>query len=209
MYRNLSENNWIASATRDPRYAILKNPGGGDCLFHVIAQASRYSISQIRECASMLVTEEEFQLKRQMYDSAVSDLKRYTSTPYRDAKTRRMMAACIRDISAYDWIAPLKTLQQYREYLKRPGCSWGDAETVGHLERLFRVKMLFFDAASPTGTYAFPSHFADDSMPERYIMVNYDRECHFELVTFGNVRVFARETLPLAVRRAFRILPLP
>lgn len=192
--------NWIASAFRDPRYSILSNPGGGDCLFHVVSQACRHSVAELRDFASRLITEEEFQLKRQMYDSAVSDLQKYTSERIYNPQIRRRMAACIRDISAYDWIKNIKTLEQYREYVRRPGV-WGDAETVGHLERLFRCKMLFFDARSPTCTYAFPS--ADNLSPSRYIMVNYDRECHFELVSYSGARVFTLDSLPLPVRRVF------
>jgi hypothetical protein len=196
------DRSWIARVMKDDRFEIVPNPGGGDCLFYVISQASRYSVAQIREFVSRLVTEEEFKIKKQMYESAVADLKRITDTVKRKSSDAKRLRECIADITDYSWIARINNLAEYREYVCRPRTSWGDAETVGHLERIFSCKMLFFDRKRPEMgfTYSFPS-----SAKERYIMVNYSEGCHFELVTFDGYKVFTLDTLPPSVANLFAI----
>ena len=171
-------------------YAIVPNRGGGDCLFHVMSQATGLSMMQLKRAASGLASREEFQIKRQLYEDAKREWVRTRRSCYLD------------DILSYGWMEGIGTLAQYRRELARPG-RWSDGESIGRLEHLLRCRILLLCARSPTGTYPRPK--SAGALPRFYVMVNYINDRHFELITWKGYRCFALRDLPSAIRQLFHL----
>lgn len=81
-YRNIKDEPWIQSYYHNNNFGIVKNKGGGDCLFLAICQAflsvdpeSDISVIKLRGMLADVMTEEEFMIYRSRYEMFSKTLK--------------------------------------------------------------------------------------------------------------------------------------
>jgi hypothetical protein len=81
-YRHVKDESWIQSYYRNNNFKLVRNDGGGDCLFLAICQAflsidpdSDISVIQLRGMLADVMTEPEFELYRSRYEMFAKTLK--------------------------------------------------------------------------------------------------------------------------------------
>lgn len=171
--------------TDDALFRVLRNPGGGDCLFHVLHQATGTSVANLKLSVAARATSEEFRVKKAMYESA----KRGATDPHPDPEY-------VRDYLDYAWMEGIRTLRDYRDALARRG-TWGDGESLQHLEDILNCRLLVLrDLVDP---YPIPSSV---KLPRFYVLIHYDSEAaHFELITYAGRGMLV--AVPDAIKRMF------
>ena len=184
--------NWISEALGDPHYRILPNPGGGDCLFHVVSQATGIPAARVKRTVADRATDEEFRVKKAMYESAKKGLMSD------DGGGAALEYA--RDYLDYAWMEGVDGLERYRDLLARCG-TWGDGESVQHIEKILRCRVLVLCRELPGICYRIPSSVRD---PKFYLLVNYSG-AHFELVTWAGRGTFVAANVPKEIKRIFGI----
>jgi len=187
--------NWVARITGDPNFEIIPNMGGGDCLFYAVSQATGLSIEKLRLEAALRISDEEFKIKKTIYQSAKEEFERE-----KQLQTKRTY---LNDVLSYHWMENINTVEQYRHILAKRGL-WSDAETIGHIEKALQCKILLLSSGSPG--LAYRNQTDDDETPNYYLIIGHSAEtCHFELVTHDGNKQFHRETLPFIIRVLFAI----
>ena len=176
--------NWIAQLFQDYSFSIIPNQGGGDCLFHVLSQATGIKMEDLKYIVAADATQEEFNVKKSMYESAT---KEYTKTGNRDY---------LIDILNYKWLENVTNLYQYQKLLATHG-TWGDGESVDHLERILNCRILLLSRESSQIVYNTASPV---KRPKYYVLVNYIDSTHFELISFKGFRCFTRADLPFVIK---------
>jgi len=189
---------WIAQAFNDDGFATVQNPADGNCLYHVIFQATCISIAAQKDVIASQITEEEFRIKKDLYISAKENLQRLCQT----GRHLSPQAAQLRnDILAYRWLEHIDTRDDYAKYIREEGGIWGDGESIGNLERGLRVKLLLLEPTESNGVRAYSlTMVAQNYEPQVYILVAYYNNVHFELITYRGTRAFIAATVPKAVR---------
>ena len=199
---------WVASAFGDPGFAIIRNRGGGDCLFHSVGAAVGATVAELRGIVAAQASQEEYEVKRDLYQSAIDDLPGVRARLARtvDPAERRELAVLARnlttDVRIYRWMAGVSSLAEYRRRLATRG-NWGDAEAVGHLESALGVKLLLLSRCGSSGMAYVNTFVPPGFNPSRYILIAYDDGAHYQLVTYNETRIFSFESLPGCVRELF------
>lgn len=207
-------NNWAASAFRDAAFSIQEVPPDGDCLFHAVSVGSGYRVSQLKGIVASCATQEEFAIKKGMYHSAVEEHPkvnhRLTQTPrtspYYEGLLERL-ARYADDISTYGWLQDINTLDEYRRVVAQRGI-WGDAEAIGHLERVLNTKFLIF-SVEETKQHNIPEIYQSTMIregfsPSHYLLVGYEETAkHYSLIRHSGQVRFTFEQLPFSVRTLF------
>lgn len=183
--------NWISETLGDPDYRILPNPGGGDCLFHAVSQATGVPVAHVKRMVAERATGEEFCVKKAMYESAKEGLMR-------NGTTTAAALEYARDYLDYAWMEGVDSLARYRDRIATRG-TWGDGESVQHIEKILQCRILVLCRELPGSGYRIPSSVRD---PKFYLLVDY-AGAHFELVTRAGRGTFVPANVPVAIKRIF------
>ncbi len=81
-YRRIKDEPWIQSYYKNNNFKLVRNNGGGDCLFYTICQAvksispdSDISVIKLRRMLAEVVSEDQYLAYRGLYDSLAGSLK--------------------------------------------------------------------------------------------------------------------------------------
>lgn len=140
-YRHIKDEPWIQTYYHNNNFGIVKNKGGGDCLFLAICQAflsvdpdSDISVIKLRGMLADVMTEEEFMVYRsryEMFSKTLKDLRDENKKLSEDNKELAQRSAAP-NLSPNDKIALklqsdenvarnqeiLREIELYKEYLK-------------------------------------------------------------------------------------------
>jgi len=166
------------------RARVLRNAGGGDCLFHCIVQA--VSLLAREEKSSRPVTVAE--LRRAVADSMTEPVLADLRCLYNDAVKARD-ASVVRDYAFMDGV---ETLEQLRAAMQTSRY-WGDEMALPVLERVTGLRVVVL--VSTGARYSVAARLdRGEASGKRVIFVRL-RNQHYELLEFGGQVVFDSASL--------------
>jgi hypothetical protein len=166
------------------RARVLRNAGGGDCLFHCIVQA--VSLLGREDKSSRPVTVAE--LRRAVADSMTEPVLADLRCLYNDAVKARD-ASVVRDYAFMDGV---ETLEQLRAAMQTSRY-WGDEMALPVLERVTGLRVVVL--VSTGARYSVAARLDRGEAPGKRVIFVRLRNQHYELLEFGGQVVFDSASL--------------
>jgi hypothetical protein len=205
----IKRENWVATFANDDTYALIDNPGRGECFFYTVQQAlsSRGETIGGRTFTPGGDVEDDVAfLRGQVADNLTQDL-------FETYKFRYDMAVAsgnASELSAVGFMRNVDSLGEMEDAVQQCGF-WANETVIQMMEGIYGIKVIVMDQAESSRgidkTISCGPRMDEDIFAPKWYMIvsleNSDKpgEEHFELVEHEGNRTFSFDEIPDVVKR--------